>query len=488
MPLGTPLSFDEPSSFPWASAALLALPSFGLALGAGAVGALSIPGILMLVAAVAYMAVDLVVLQPKLERNLWKPGIAEVTLEEFLQTASAFETIEEVAEELHHAINQVADEPTEVALVAPRGGGGIRMVSTSSRLAEVDIGDRSAAFSWLGQSEEPLWRGALEGNEDVGGRDTAALMDLVEAEVLVPLLHRGDLLGLILIGSRQFRKSHQREFLKGLRTYATTALANTFLGAEAQGRKGVTKTLGLANAIQESLMPEEKPVRRPTWELSGLFRPMAACGGDLWGWREVADNKVLIVVADATGHGAGPALLSAVAKGTMDAYAHVTGAACDPGELLATLNQAILRVGQRAFMMTAFAVVIDVRKREMQFANAAQNFPFLIRGDALEALVVRGDQLGAKSGATFQNHTTRIAPGDTILLYTDGIVEAGEPVTEPFGERRFRRLVQGMGSVAAAHIPNRILHEVENFLEGQVIHDDVTLVAFELVGDGASRL
>ena len=68
------------------------------------------------------------------------------------------------------------------------------------------------------------------------------------------------------------------------------------------------------------------------------------------------------------------------------------------------------------------------------------------------------------------------------------VVEAGEPVTEPFGDRRFRRLVQGMGPVAAAHIPNRILHEVETFLEGQAIHDDVTLVAFELVGDGASRL
>ncbi|MCP4448738.1 MAG: SpoIIE family protein phosphatase [Myxococcales bacterium] len=434
------------------------------------------------------MALDLTVLQPKLERNLWKPGIAETTLEEFLQTASTFETIEQVAEELHHAINRVSGEPTEVALVAPEGGGEIRMVSTSLRLTDVVIGDRSAAFAWLGASEEPLWRGVLDGNDDVGGKDTAALMDLVQAEVLVPLLHRGDLLGLILIGSRKFRRWGQREFLKGLRTYATTALANTFLGAEAQGWMGVTKTLGLANAIQAALMPEEEPIRRAGWELCGLFRPMAACGGDLWGWRELPDQKVLIVVADATGHGAGPALLSAVAKGTMDAYAQSTGADCDPSELLASLNQAILRVGQRAYMMTAFAVVVDLRKKVMHFANAAQNFPFLIRGDTLEALVVRGDQLGAKAGTTFKCHTAPVKVGDTILLYTDGIVEAGEPVAEPYGERRFRRLVQKMGPVAAAHIPNRILHEVETFLEGQAIHDDVTLVAFELIGDGASRL
>jgi len=482
------LSIDEPSRFPWASAGLLALPSIGLVIGAGALGVDTVAGMILLGVSIFYMGIDLLLLQPKLEHRLLAAGVAEITLEEFLQTASAFETIEEVAEELHHAINRVSGESTEVALVAPQGGGGIRMVSTSLRLSDVDIGDRSDAFAWLGDSEEPLYRRGLDGNEDVGGQDAAALMDLVGAEVLVPLLHRGDLLGLILIGSRQFRRKDQRDFLNGLRTYATIALANTFLGAEAQGRIGVTKILGLANAIQESLMPEEKPIRRPGWEMCGLFRPMAACGGDLWGWRELPNHKLLIVIADATGHGAGPALLSAVAKGTMDAYAQVKGADCDPGELLATLNQAILRVGQRAFMMTAFAMVIDVRSKEMEFANAAQNFPFLIRGDVLEALVVRGDQLGAKAGARFQNHKSKLFAGDTILLYTDGIVEAGEPVTEPFGERRFRRLVQSLGPVAAANIPNRILQDVEKFLEGQAIHDDVTMVAFELLADGASNL
>jgi len=314
------------------------------------------------------------------------------------------------------------------------------------------------------------------------------MMDLVHAKVLVPLRHRGDLLGLLLMDSNQFRRADQVAFLKGLRTHATTALANTFLGAEAEDRLDVAKTLGLANAIQESLMPEERPVRRRRWELRGLFRPVADCGGDLWGWRELGPDKILLVVADATGHGAGPALLSAVAKGTMDAHAQMTGVDCDPGELLSALNKAILRVGQRVFMMTAFAIVIDLRKREMTFANAGQNFPFLIRNDALEALVVRGDQLGVRENPDFVTHTKAILPGDKILMYTDGIVEAGEPVSEPFGERRFRKLVQSMGPVAASNIPLRIFADVEAYLEGQAIHDDVTLVAFEFLTEESAPL
>ncbi len=139
-------------------------------------------------------------------------------------------------------------------------------------------------------------------------------------------------------------------------------------------------------------------------------------------------------------------------------------------------------------MMTAFAMVIDVRKGEITFANAGQNFPFLIHRDSLEALVVRGDQLGGREDPVFTTHTKAIVPGDKILLYTDGIVEAGEPVSEPYGERRFRKLVQSLGPVAASSIPMRILDSVEAFLEGQAIHDDVTLVAFEYLSEEVSHL
>lgn len=462
---------------------LLAAPALGLVFVAGLVGARSSVGLIMLALAAIYMFVDLVFLQPVVDRRLLAPADAEAALEEFLKHADSFASIDDVANELARAIDRVSGDGAVVALVAPEADGGIQVVSAAPQFLGIEIGDRPAAILWLGDNEEPLWREELEGISDVGAIDTAELMDRLGARVLVPLRHRGSLLGLIVTNTAQLRRREQREFLASLRTHATTALANTFLGGEAQGRAGMVKIFGRANAMQEALMPEELPVLRPKWRLRGMFRPVTDCGGDFWGWRELSDSKVLLVIADATGHGAGPALLSAVAKGTMDAHAQFKGEDCDPGELLTVLNTAILRVGQRALMMTAFAVIIDVDKREMHYANAGQNFPFLVHKDKLEALVVRGDQLGAKVIPEFRTKVKAIHPGDKILLYTDGIVEAGQPQNAGFGERRFRRLVQSMSSVSAADIPAKILSVVEDSLDGGAIHDDVTMVAFEFVDE-----
>lgn len=479
--------YQDRATFPWAKSMLLAAPALTLVVSAAAAGARTQPGMLLLALAAVYMFINLVFLQPVADRSMSAPADTEAALEEFLNRADSFKNIDDVAEELGRAIDQVSGDGAVVALVAPQADGGIQVVSAAQQFEGIEIGDRSSAIIWLGDNEEPLWREELEGISDVGAIDTAELMDCLQAQVLLPLRHRGNLLGLVLSTSAQLRRREQREFLAGLRTHATTALANTFLDAEAQGREGMVKVFGRANAMQAALMPEELPVIRPKWQLRGLFQPVTDCGGDFWGWRELSDTKVLMVIADATGHGAGPALLSAVAKGTMDAHAQHRGAACDPSELLTALNAAILRVGQRVLMMTAFAIIIDTEKREMRFANAGQNFPFLIRGDKLEALVVRGDQLGASESPQFVTKSKPIHPGDRILLYTDGIVEAGQPQNAGYGERRFRKLVQKMGSVDAGDIPPRILAEVEEWLEGGAIHDDVTMVAFELVSEGAKK-
>lgn len=481
------LKYQDRATFPWAKSSLAAAPVFLLVVFAALAGARTSTGLLLLALAAVYMFVDLVFLQQLVDKSLTEPADTEAALEEFLGHADNFSSIEDVAGALGRAIDKVSANGAVVALVAPQADGGIQVVSAATRYAGIEIGDRSASILWLGDNESPLWREELDGIKDVGAIDTAELMDCLAAKVLVPLRHRGNLLGLVMSTSAQLRRRDQREFLAGLRTHATTALANTFLNEEAQGREGMVKVFGSANLMQAALMPEELPVIRPKWQLRGLFRPVTDCGGDFWGWRELSDTKVLMVIADATGHGAGPAILSAVAKGTMDAHAQFKGEDCDPGELLTVLNAAILRVGQRVLMMTAFAVIVDVEKREMTFANAGQNFPFMMRQGKLEALVVRGDQLGAKAKPHFKTEVKPIAPGDKLLLYTDGIVEAGEPENAGFGERRFRRLVQSLKDESAADIPEKILTVVEGSLDGASIHDDVTMIAFEFVDRSKRR-
>jgi phosphoserine phosphatase RsbU/P len=260
------------------------------------------------------------------------------------------------------------------------------------------------------------------------------------------------------------------------------AVANTYLGAEARDRRKLAQTFDLATAVQESLMPTERPVRRPGFSLRGVYRPVAECGGDLWVWRELPGDRVLLVVADATGHGAAPSLLAAVAKGAIDAHWQLGGATLDPGELLSALNRSVFRSGRRRYMMTAFAAVVDTGTGRCTFANAGQNFPYLIGERGLEQLVARGDALGYQQETSYEVHGRNLEVGDKLVIYTDGFIDAGTPDKEPFGDKRFRALLASLAGHEAVRIPDLLVSRTEEYAEGIPLVDDMTCVAFELTG------
>ena len=461
---------------------MFAAPAFGLAVAAGVLGIATPVGIGLAAGASVWLLVDLFAIQPKVVRSAGRGG-ADVAALAFLERALAFTHIEEVATEFGRAITAAVGETTSILLAASHEGG-VRVLRASGTGAISDVGDANEAFLWLGDRSEPLLRTELDQlSQFEGAKASADLMDRLGCDVLLPLRHRGLLLGLGLIHEPRAAKSNALgSFYRAMCAYTTVAVANTFLDAEARGHSGLTKTFDLATAMQESLMPDERPIRRPTYELKGLFRPVSECGGDLWAWRELRDDKVLLVVADATGHGAAPALLSAVAKGTIDARWQMGLAAMDPAALLSALNRAIHRTGKKRYMMTAFAAVVDTHSGEVLFANAGQNFPYLISERGIEALVARGNSLGATAEAHFESHTRTMSPGDRLLLYTDGITDAGSPFMEPWGEKRFRAAIKAMSNERATRIPELLLNAVDQYIGTIEIADDITLLSFELLG------
>jgi serine phosphatase RsbU (regulator of sigma subunit) len=432
--------------------------------------------------------VALLVLQPRLEDRKLRAAGADTAAQQFLQRSLASGGVDEIAAELGRAVT-AALGPTRTLLLAPDGEGGVRLVGDAP--AGVELGDPTPAFLWLGDRSEPLTRAELAELEQFdGARETAVLLDTLGCNVLLPLRHRGLLLGLALIDQPGSAAESLAGFYRAMRAYATVAVANSFLGAEARGRGQLTETFDLANAMQESLMPDERPVRRASFELRGLFRPVDECGGDLWAWRELADGKVLLVIADATGHGAAPALLAAVAKGAVDAHWQMSLRDLDPAHLLSALNRAVYRTGRKRYMMTAFAAVVDTRAMTITFANAGQNFPYLIAayptaagGGRVQALIARGNSLGAVPEARFESHTRPIGPGDKLVLYTDGITEAGSPLMEPWGEKRFRAALVAMADERATRLPELLLAEVDQYLGDTRMSDDITMCVLQLVGD-----
>jgi sigma-B regulation protein RsbU (phosphoserine phosphatase) len=247
--------------------------------------------------------------------------------------------------------------------------------------------------------------------------------------------------------------------------------------------------MDLAQAMQEAIMPDERPVRRAGFQLRGAFRPVAECGGDMWAWHELDQHRVLLFIGDATGHGAAPAMLTAVAKGTIEAARLTFGDQIQPGELLRHLNRAIHRAGRTRYLMTGFACVLDTRSGELVCANAGHNFPYIVtRGEGgrakLESLIARGNTLGTVAEASFTTLTRTLSPGDKLVMYSDGIIDAGAPAHEPYGEKRLRAALLGMIDLPAARLCEVLMTEVEAFLAGRSTADDMTLLCAERLVEG----
>jgi serine phosphatase RsbU (regulator of sigma subunit) len=433
--------------------------------------------------------VELFLLQPRFEARALTPGTSAAAAQDFLEKALTMRSVEDVAAEFGRAV-QRAVGPTRALLLAPGAEGEVRVLVGLGDRPGTAVGDATPAFLWLGDRDQPLTRAELDELKAFdGARAAAQLMDAMGCNVLLPLLHRGLLLGVALVAQPPGgNRADLPGFWAALRAYTTVAVANTFLDAEARGRSRLTKSFDLATAMQESLMPDDRPVRRDRFEIRGLFRPVAECGGDLWVWRELADNRVLVIIADATGHGAAPALLAAVAKGAIDAHWQMALKNLDPGALLRALNTAIHRTGRKRYMMTAFAAVIDTSTGEVRYANAGQNFPYLIRIDGekarVEPLIARGNSLGATADAQFETKAHAMRDGDKLLLYTDGVIDAGTPQREPWGEKRFRALLAANASERAHRLPDVIMSEVERYIGGTPLMDDITMCVFQLGVEG----
>src|SRR5690606_38725495 len=156
---------------------------------------------------------------------------------------------------------------------------GVQVLPLGSGLR--DLGDAEAAFQWLGEVGEPIHAADLGGVAGDGATAARDLLARLDGEVLLPLRHRGLLLGVGVIGRGAVPSDRARAFHRAIRGHATVAIANTYLDAEARGRRALAEDMTLANAVQESLMPDERPILRERFSLRGVFRPMAACGGDL---------------------------------------------------------------------------------------------------------------------------------------------------------------------------------------------------------------
>jgi serine phosphatase RsbU (regulator of sigma subunit) len=270
------------------------------------------------------------------------------------------------------------------------------------------------------------------------------------------------------------------------RTFNYMSEAMVKLLAEQAQKASLEKEMELARQVQQAMLPPAVLDHHGAFKVVGACNPASQAGGDWWMYRKMSNGRMLLVVGDATGHGIHSAMIAATARGAVEALAAVDERLLTPEQVLRAIDQAIRMVGEHNVLMTAFASVFDSQTGMLHYANAGQNFPFVIKlGETrvlAEASIIAasGNPLGDRNIAVeIRCGSLQLRPGDLFVCFTDGVVERANPQGKLFGDRRLRAALTGQpvpDSSALVTLRDRVLAAVEKHAEGAQAQDDITFV------------
>jgi phosphoserine phosphatase RsbU/P len=300
----------------------------------------------------------------------------------------------------------------------------------------------------------------------------------IRSLVAAPLLDPEGTLGLIVLesraGVRQFSEE-DLELLVSLASVAALHIRNLALALEAAERRRLEAELALARRIQMALLPNRLP-DVPGWELYGGNIPSRGVSGDYY---EVVERdggrECVLMVADVAGKGMAASLL------TVSLQALSTGPVMDglpPDEICARLSWLLyLRTPPEKYA-TAFLGVLEPATGRLSYTNAGHNPPLLVRADgAVEELAATGVPLGLLPQAPYQAGVAELGPGDLLVLYTDGLVEACGPDGEEYGQERLKEACRRhRGEAELAALAEALEGDLETFAGGVPFADDRTIV------------
>ena len=311
------------------------------------------------------------------------------------------------------------------------------------------------------------------------------LLRAAGVKLTIPLIHQGELLGALHLGPRMSQQDYSpddRELLKGLATQVAPALRVAQLvraqRAQARERERIEQELRVARLIQQTLLPKDLPAL-PNWQVAAHYQPARMVGGDFYDFLPFANGKLGIVIGDVTDKGVPAALVMATTRSMLRAAAQDVAS---PGKVLEQTNTFLCPDIPPRMFVTCFYAILDPLSGRLRYANAGHDLPYRRSASGVDELRATGMPLGLMPGMRYDEKELIIAPGDCVLFYSDGLVEAHNPQGDMFG---FPRLGSDLGLFTGdgqALVPF-LLDQLAHFTgPGWEQEDDVTLVTLHHLG------
>ncbi|MCM3876548.1 MAG: SpoIIE family protein phosphatase [Thermoanaerobaculia bacterium] len=301
-----------------------------------------------------------------------------------------------------------------------------------------------------------------------------------EKLLAVPILADGRWLGVLVVADKENRGGSIDDFTEAdervlslFANQAAIALENARLHREAVEKEKMEREMELAASIQKTILPDTLP-DVPGLVISGANRPTKQVGGDYFDVYPLADGRTAFCVADVSGKGVPAALLVS----TVHACLHllVPNNASDLPGLVARVNRHLVGFSSTRKFATLFIAVYDPASGVLTYVNAGHNPGLWLSPGGVVLLPSGGVPVGMMPGVVHKQASIRVAPGDTILLYSDGITEALNGSDEEFGMERLTALAIEGRMEAPSEISRRIFGAVNDFTTGVAQYDDQTVL------------
>ncbi|MBS1808002.1 MAG: SpoIIE family protein phosphatase [Acidobacteria bacterium] len=238
---------------------------------------------------------------------------------------------------------------------------------------------------------------------------------------------------------------------------------------------GLGRELELARTIQESLVPRSFP-QHERLSVFGTMIPAAQVGGDLFDCFMLDNHRLAFTIGDVSGKGIAAALFMAVSRTVLRVAA---SKGLSPQACLTEAHQFLY--GERratSHFVTCFYGILDLTTGQLEYSRAGHNPPYLVRGNEVQTLdAASGLPLGMLRKVNYDTATVQLAPGDTLLLFTDGITEAMNPRQEEYGEERLVQMLSARASsLSVEELVRLVTQEAIAFAESAPASDDMTVL------------
>ncbi|MGR8931238.1 MAG: PAS domain S-box protein [Gammaproteobacteria bacterium] len=248
---------------------------------------------------------------------------------------------------------------------------------------------------------------------------------------------------------------------------------------QAQVNLAITQNeIKIAQNIQASLLPSSS-IATSCFEITGFCLPADKIGGDYYDYFFRNENLLDIVIADVSGHSIGPALFMVETRSALRAQ---NDRSENPAKTISRLNDFLFSDLDHAdYFITLFYMQVDIAGRRLTYTNAGHPPPLLFNRHRTEftALDAEGLILGIQQNVVFEKKTLMLEPGDTILFYTDGLIEAESPDLEFFGLQRVKTALRKSAGETPDAIVKALMEELRLFRKTAKFDDDITLMIFQ---------